>query len=128
MASRFSELIIDGHDLRRLAEFWCEVLDYKILEQTDEVLEIGAGPVTAEDIRRGPIAPPLVFVTVPDGKSVKNRVHIDVSPIDRSQEDEVNRLLALGATRVDIGQGTVSWVVMADPEGNEFCVLRSLQP
>ena len=128
MASRFSELIIDGHDLRRLAEFWCEVLDYKILEQTDEVLEIGAGPVAAEDIRRGPIAPPLVFVTVPDGKSVKNRVHIDVSPIDRSQEDEVNRLLALGATRVDIGQGTVSWVVMADPEGNEFCVLRSLQP
>ena len=128
MASRFSELIIDAHDLQRLAQFWCDVLGYRVLEETDEVVEIGAVPITAEDVRRAPIAPPLVFVRVPEDKTVKNRVHIDVSPIDRSQQEEVDRLIALGATRVDIGQGDVSWVVMADLEGNEFCVLRSLQP
>ena len=66
-------------------------------------------------------------VAVPEGKTVKNRLHIDVSPIDSSQDEEVERLLALGARRVDIGQGDVGWVVLSDPEGNEFCVLRSLQ-
>ena len=127
MTSRFIELIIDGHDLHRLADFWCAVLGYRVLDEDEEVLEIGAAEVTAEDARRGPIVPTLIFIRVPEGKTVKNRVHIDVSPIDRSQQEEVDRLLALGATRVDIGQGEVSWVVMADPEGNEFCVLRSLQ-
>src|SRR5439155_15712332 len=80
MASRFSELIIDAHDLQRLAQFWCDVLGYRVLEETDEVVEIGAVPITAEDVRRAPIAPPLVFVRVPEDKTVKNRVHIDVSP------------------------------------------------
>jgi hypothetical protein len=67
-----------------------------------------------------------MFAPVPEGKEVKNRLHIDVNHIDRSQEQEVERLVALGARRVDVGQGDVSWVVLADPEGNEFCVLRSL--
>jgi len=128
MTSRFSELIIDAHDLRAQAEFWCAVLGYRILEQTEDVVEIGAAPVTAEDVRREPIAPPIVFVSVPEDKTVKNRVHIDVNPIDRSQDQEVERLLTLGARHVDIGQGEQTWVVLADPEGNEFCVLRSLQP
>ncbi|GAA3427728.1 hypothetical protein GCM10018953_49110 [Streptosporangium nondiastaticum] len=71
----------------------------------------------------------LVFVQVPEGKAVKNRLHLDVSPVDAGTEDEVTRLLGLGATRTDVGQGPDrSWVVMADPEGNEFCVLRSLAP
>jgi Glyoxalase-like domain len=67
-----------------------------------------------------------VFQHVAEGKTVKNRLHIDVNPIDRTQEAEVERLIALGARHVDIGQGEQSWVVLADPEGNEFCVLRSL--
>jgi catechol 2,3-dioxygenase-like lactoylglutathione lyase family enzyme len=128
VTSRFSELIIDGHDLRRLAEFWCEVLGYRILEDTPEALEIGAQELTADDVREGAVAPTIVFVPVPEDKAVKNRVHIDVSPIDGTQEEEVERLIGLGAGLVDIGQGKQSWVVMADPEGNEFCVLRSLQP
>jgi hypothetical protein len=66
----------------------------------------------------------LTFVPVPEAKSGKNRLHIDVNPIGCNQDEEVERLLGLGARRVDIGQGERSWVVLADPEGNEFCVLR----
>jgi Glyoxalase-like domain len=69
-----------------------------------------------------------VFVPVPDNKTGKDRLHIDVSPIDREPAEEVERLIALGARRVDIGQGDVPWTVMADVEGNEFCVLRPLGP
>jgi hypothetical protein len=129
MTSRFIELIVDvvdGHDRRALAEFWCQVLDWKVLEETPDVIEIGAAPLTPEEARSGQVVPTIVFVPVPEGKTVKNRVHIDVSPIDRTQDEEVARLESLGARRADIGQGEQSWVVMADPEGNEFCVLRSL--
>jgi glyoxalase superfamily protein len=62
-------------------------------------------------------------VPVPEAKTVKNRVHIDVNPTGVDQAEELERLLSLGATRVDIGQGDVPWVVLADPEGNEFCLL-----
>jgi hypothetical protein len=72
--------------------------------------------------------PTIVFIVVPEGKTVKNRLHIDVNPIDSTRPEEVERLLALGATRADIGQGDVPWTVLHDPEGNEFCVLRSLAP
>lgn len=126
MTSRFSELVIDCHDTRRVAEFWCEVLGYRIVDQDGDVIEIGAAPWSTEGLRAGPMAPTIVFVTVPESKTVKNRVHIDVSPIDGTLEEEAERIEALGARRVDIGQGDVHWVVMADPEGNEFCVLRSL--
>jgi hypothetical protein len=70
----------------------------------------------------------LTFARVPEGKVVKNRLHIDVNPTDREQDEEVRRLLDLGARRVDIGQGEQSWIVLADPEGNEFCVLASRRP
>jgi hypothetical protein len=136
MTSRFSELAVDAHDLRKLADFWCAVLDYKIIEEREEVIEIGPeelpagwGPEFVAEwkarLRAAPSPPTIVFVPVPEGKTVKNRIHIDVSPID-SQEEEVERLLKLGATKADIGQGDVRWTVMRDPEGNEFCVLRSL--
>jgi hypothetical protein len=128
MASRFTELVLDSHETRRLAEFWCAALDYRIVDEDDSVIEIGTKEITAEEVQRGPVAPTLVFVPVPDDKVVKNRVHIDLSPIDRTPEQEVERLIDLGARRVDIGQGDVRWTVMADPEGNEFCVLRSLMP
>jgi hypothetical protein len=67
----------------------------------------------------------LIFLKVPEGKSVKNRLHLDLRPDDR--DAEVERLIGLGARKVDIGQGDVTWVVMADPQGNEFCVLRELE-
>ncbi len=128
MTSRFSELIVDAHDPRRLADFWCAVLGYEITDTDGEVIEIAPVKPTVEALQAGPIPTPIVFVRVPESKTIKNRLHIDVNPIDASQEDEVARLERLGARRIDIGQGDVSWIVMADPEGNEFCVLRSLAP
>jgi len=138
MTSRFSELVLDCHDPKLVAGFWCAVLGYKIIEESDEVVEIGPEDMPdgwtpeliakwKERMRGAPPAPTIVFVPVPENKTVKNRVHIDVSPLG-SQEEEVERLLKLGASRADVGQGDVGWVVMRDPEGHEFCVLRSLQP
>ena len=128
MTSRFTELVIDCHQPHELAAFWCAVLDYEIIDAEDDVVEIAGWRPTPEAIRARVTAPTLTFVRVPESKTVKNRLHIDVSPIDRAQDAEVERLLALGARHVDIGQGEQRWVVLADPEGNEFCVLRSLQP
>ncbi|MFJ9082554.1 VOC family protein [Streptomyces sp. NPDC102384] len=129
MASRFTELVVDCHDPERLAAFWCEVLDFKVLERSEDKVEIGSWEPTVEEVRARQMPPTLVFIRVPEGKSVKNRLHLDVSPIDRSTDDEATRLLALGATTVDVGQGPGrNWVVMADPEGNEFDVLRTLAP
>jgi hypothetical protein len=126
MASRFTELVVDGHDTRGLAEFWCEVLGYRIIDEDKGVVEIGTAELTAEEVVSAPVAPMIVFVPVPEDKTVKNRLHIDVSPIDREPAEEVERLVRLGASPVDIGQGDVPWTVLADPEGNEFCVLRRL--
>jgi len=136
MVSRFSEIVVDCEQPRRLAEFWCAVLGYRVLDEEEGAVEIGPPEVSTEDdwvewqarLRREPSPPTIVFIVVPEGKTVKNRLHIDVSPIDTSQPEEVERLLALGATRADIGQGDVPWTVLHDPEGNEFCVLRSLAP
>lgn len=129
MTSRFTELTVDCHDPELLAAFWCEVLDFKVIDRPKGYVEIGSWEPTVEAVRAGQMPPTLVFIPVPEGKAVKNRLHLDVSPIDRSTDDEVTRLLALGATRADVGQGEGhNWVVMADPEGNEFCVLRTLAP
>ena len=133
MTSRLTEINVDCADPARLAEFWCAALGYAVLDATDDLVEIGPDrgpdPVLLEAIRREPVAPSIFFAVVPEGKTVKNRLHLDISPIDGTQADEVARLEALGAARADVGQGEdVSWVVMADPEGNEFCVLRSLAP
>ena len=133
MASRLTEISLDCHDPDRLAEFWSAVLDWVVIHREPGLVEIG--PAGRDDgelldaVRTGPVAPTIFFAQVPEEKVAKNRVHYDVSPVDRSQEDEVERLLTLGATRADIGQsGDESWTVLADPEGNEFCVLRSLAP
>lgn len=122
MTSRFSELCIDSHDPRALAAFWKEVLDYRVSDpdDDDELVEL-VGPEGS--------GPTLVFVKSPEDKVVKNRLHIDVSPRDREQTEEVERIIGLGARKIDIGQGDdATWVVMADPEGNEFCVLRTRRP
>lgn len=117
MTSAFTELCVDCADPLRLAEFWCAVLGWEIVEQDDDGVEIG-NPSGGH--------PTIAFFKVPEGKVVKNRLHIDVNPVDRDQDEEVERVLALGATRADVGQGPdVSWVVLQDPEGNEFCILRS---
>ena len=113
MASKFTELVVDCADPERVARFWSQVLDHPITERGDGWVEVGREGGT----------PVLLFVTVPEPKTVKNRLHIDVNPTDRDQAEEVERVLALGATRADVGQGDdVSWVVLADPEGNELCV------
>jgi hypothetical protein len=130
MASKFTELAIDCADPSGLARFWCSVLDYEVQDEDadDGVVTIGSPVVPEGKNRLGPVPPTLTFARVPEGKTVKNRLHIDVNPTDREQDEEVRRLVDLGARHVDVGQGEVSWVVLADPEGNEFCVLASRCP
>jgi len=129
MASTFTELAIDCADPDSLARFWCEVLGYEVLGVDDDgVVTIGSPLARDGGNRPGPVPPTLAFAPVPEGKTVKNRLHMDLSPTDREQDEEVRRLLDLGARRVDVGQGDVSWVVLADPEGNEFCVLAGRRP
>ncbi|RFU85207.1 VOC family protein [Streptomyces triticagri] len=131
MTSRFEQTVVDCQDPRRLALFWCGVLGYTVHEDRDgEKVEIGpASLAPLAELRRGPVAPQLLFVRDEAAKHGKNRLHIDVCPIDSDQPTEVERICALGATRVDIGAPKdASWTVLADPEGNEFCVLRSLAP
>ncbi|MFB7477344.1 VOC family protein [Streptomyces anulatus] len=130
MASKFTELAIDCADPAGLARFWCSVLDYEVRDEDAEegVFTIGPRAALEAEDRPGPVPPVLTFARVPEGKSVKNRLHIDVSPSDREQGDEVRRLIALGARRADVGQGDASWIVLTDPEGNEFCVLGGRRP
>jgi predicted enzyme related to lactoylglutathione lyase len=119
MVSRFTELCVDSANPRQLAGFWAEVLGWRIENEADDDDEI-------ELVDPDGGKPTLLFIRVPESKTVKNRLHIDVNARDREQSEEVERLLGLGATLADVGQGDdVTWVVMADPEGNEFCVLRS---
>jgi hypothetical protein len=118
MASRFTELVVDAADPAGLAAFWSAVLGWQ---------PTGRYPAPAVEIadpaRDGPS---LTFVPVPDEKRGKNRLHLDLNPVGCTQDEEVARLVGLGATRADVGQGPdQSWVVLADPEGNEFCVLRA---
>jgi hypothetical protein len=115
LGAKFTELIIDAADPDSLATFWSSVLDWPRLDE-------GAGGAVEIGDPSG-ATPTLVFVPVDDVKTVKNRVHIDVNPLRSDQDEELARLLALGATHVDVGQGQQSWVVLADPEGNEFCLL-----
>lgn len=130
MASKFTELAIDCADPVGLARFWCSVLDYEVRDEGAEGGVVTIGPRAAPEAegRPGPVPPVLTFARVPEGRSVKNRLHIDVSPSDREQGDEVRRLIGLGARRADVGQGDASWIVLTDPEGNEFCVLGDRRP
>lgn len=130
MASRFTELAIDCADPEGLARFWCAVLGYEIEDGDDDdgIVGIGPPPVPGGTVHPGPVPPSLTFARVPEPKAVKNRLHIDLRPADREQADEVRRLLELGARHADVGQGEQSWVVLVDPEDNEFCVLAGRRP
>ncbi|MET7701800.1 VOC family protein [Streptomyces sp. NPDC005485] len=114
MAVSLYQVVVDTHDLPALARFWCQVLDWRVLFEAEDEIVIGADEHAL---------PGLCFVPVPERKTVKNRLHIDLAPDDLAAE--VERIIALGAHRADVGQGEdVTWVTLADPEGNEFCVLR----
>jgi hypothetical protein len=130
VTSKFTELAIDCADPSGLARFWCAVLGYEVRDEEDGLVTIGSPEVPEGRNRSGPVPPELTFARVPEGKIVKNRVHLDVNATDREQDEEVGRLLDLGARHADIpGQtGEESWVTLADPEGNEFCVLAGRYP
>lgn len=118
MASLVRHVTIDCTDVFRLAQFWAGVLDSKVSDDDN--------PGDPEALVEWP-GGGLLFIQVPEGKTVKNRVHLDLQPQDRTRDEEVERLLALGATvqgdhRTPDGKG---WVTMLDIEGNEFCVERS---
>ena len=115
MGAVLREIIVDCNEPRRVAEFWAQTLGWAI-QDNDDVLWMSESGAPYPDLL-------LVFVPVKEKKAVKNRVHLDVSPVGCDRDEEVARLVALGARPVDVGQGEVPWVVLADPEGNEFCVL-----
>ena len=119
VAARIGEFAIDCSDPVVAAEFWCAALGYRITDQDETGVAI-AGDSSA----------PTVFLSATaDEKRHKNRMHFDICPVGTTQEEEVSRLVALGARPVDIGQGEdMSWVVMEDPVGNEFCVMRTVLP
>jgi hypothetical protein len=122
MGLRWQAICVDCADPAALGRWWAELLGWRLTyEEPDEVvLEPPAG--SAED----GVSPDLLFLKVPEPKRDKVRLHIDLRPED--QDAEVARAESLGARRVDIGQGDPTWVVLADPEGNEFCILRALTP
>ncbi|MGV1007583.1 MAG: VOC family protein [Dermatophilaceae bacterium] len=132
MALRWYTVVIDCADVRAQARWWAAALDWVLVYDTEEEAVI-VPPHLANDEaipadRWTSVAPGLVFVPVPEGKTVKNRLHLDLAPHSSQDRDaEIQRLLDLGARRADVGQDRdeVSWEVLADPEGNEFCVLSS---
>lgn len=128
MALRWYSVVVDSKDVLAQANWWASVLGWTVIyEAPDEV--VIAPPDAQERFLRLPRAerqPGLVFVPVPEGKELKNRLHIDLAPAPGTElQEEVARLETLGARRADVGQvpTEITWVVMADPEGNEFCVL-----
>ncbi|MFF6773073.1 VOC family protein [Streptomyces sp. NPDC012637] len=125
MACRISELVIDCADPERLAAFWSEVLGYVDLgREADGSIQIGPPGVGF-----GGPQPTLVLSPSSDPRTGKLPLHIDVNATDRDQDAELERLIALGAKPTDVGQtGSESWHVLADPEGNEFCLLRERLP
>ena len=120
MPTRLVHLVVDAADPARLARFWAAALRWEVAAEESDEVDVWPAGFSYPD----PAALPLVFVPVPELKAGKNRVHLDLATESvRHPAAEVKRLLALGAVPADIGQGEVPWTVLADPEGNEFCVL-----
>jgi predicted enzyme related to lactoylglutathione lyase len=116
MALALHHIVIDAHDLPALARFWSEVLGWKVLSERER--EVVIGPAESAPVG-------ICFMPAADNKVVKNRVHLDLNAGQDDRDAEIERVIALGARRVDVGQtGSESWTVLADPEGNEFCILR----
>ena len=116
MPVRLHHIVVDARDLPALARFWTQAPGRKVLSERENEIVIG----TDQNALVG-----ICFMPVTEPKAIKNRLHLDLTSSSEDREQEIERLLALGARRVDIGQtGTESWTVLADPEGNEFCVVR----
>jgi predicted enzyme related to lactoylglutathione lyase len=115
MTSRIVVVAIDAVDPVQVADFWCDVLGWEVAESEAEGVSIAS---------RDGSSPAIDVCRVPEGKSIKNRLHFDLRAQGVTRDEELQRLLGLGARRIDVGQAPdVSWVVLADPEGNEFCLL-----
>lgn len=129
MALRWYTIVVNCRDHRAQVRWWAEALDWEVIfENDDEAVAIPKGYQELESKLTWRQFPPgLVFVPVPDEKQVPNRLHIDLAPhLTDDRDAEIARLVELGATRTDVGQpDDVTWTVLADPEGNEFCVLSS---
>lgn len=130
MALRWYSMVVDCRDAQAQARWWAKALEWRLFYESDEECVLIPAWVDDELLHETPwerIGPGLVFVPVPEGKAVKNRLHIDLAPhTSQDREAEIGRLEALGARRVDVGQSPdVTWTVLADPEGNEFCILSS---
>ncbi len=122
MACRMTEVVLDAHDPERLASFWCEVLGWVVIDRDQHEVEIGPSDSS------GAGAPRMVLLRSIDTKTQKLRLHLDLRPTDSDHADELARLVAAGAVPADIGQGdAVRWAVLADPEGNEFCLLHPVE-
>jgi hypothetical protein len=116
MPLRLHHIVVDTHDLPLLARFWTAALGWKVLSEREREIVIGPD-------ENAPVG--MCFMPVTDAKAVKNRLHLDLTTAAGDRAAEIDRLLALGARRADVGQtGEESWTVLADPEGNEFCVIR----
>jgi hypothetical protein len=123
MAIRIQSLSFDAADPAAQARWWSQALGWPITYESDEEWVLEPPPGSPE----AGASPEILFSKVPEGKSVKNRLHLDLRPDD--QQAELARFEQLGARHADIGQsGEETWVVLADPEGNEFCILRPLTP
>jgi len=116
MALEWEQVIVDATDPGGLGQWWAAALEWVVVNDDPEEFEIRPAP---EQV------PGLLFVRVAEPKTQKNRLHLDFRPDDR--DAAVDRLLNLAATRADVGRGEQSWIVLRDPEGNEFCVLSSPQ-
>jgi hypothetical protein len=114
MTLRWEQVVVDCQNAAELGRWWADAIGWEIIDEDHNSLELKDPHGSGAN---------LLFLEVPETKSVKNRLHLDFVPDD--QAAEVERLVSLGAHRADIGQGEVTWVVLADPEGNEFCVLSA---
>lgn len=131
MALKWYTAVIDCQDLHAQARWWADVLDWQLAyEAADHAAIVPKHeqdrPLSAEEWPT--VGPALLFVAVPEGKTIKNRMHLDLAPhITDDRDALIDSLLARGATRADVGQdeAKASWIVLADPEGNEFCVLSA---
>lgn len=128
MAIRWYSTVIDSADPVAQANWWAEALGWRVFLETPEEAIVIPAHVSVETLRTTPweeIGPGLVFVPVPEGKQIKNRLHLDLAPHSSDdREAEIERLLEMGAKRVDVGQpADAGFDVLTDPEGNEFCVL-----
>lgn len=121
MSLRIQCVCIDSHDPAHIATFWEAALGWRRTYEDDDQVAIEPPAGSPED----GVVPDLLFLRVPEDKTIKNRLHFDLRPGDQGQE--VQRLVGLGAQHISVGQGSdVSWVVLADPDDNEFCVLEPL--